>query len=465
MRKILKFINSSSLRGENGVTIILVTILMVVFLGIAALAVDLSHLYVVKNELQNAADAGALAGARFLYDDYGLAVNPGANQIAYNTATANKALALTGALAVDVNWTGGNIGDVQRGHWSFGLGGLDRGFYPNDATDAVSLWGVTTVELDENLNFINAVKVVAKREATPAASFFARIFGYDNFHLSADAVAYLGFAGTLEPGEVDAPIAICSQSLTGNTSADDCESGYDCNIGYMLSDGQDKNTAAWTNFSVADTCNDVDTADTGDIRSLLDPNPSNQNQCANANPETITLGDPMGATNGVVDAVINHPVDNNLIQCWKNAYYDSDGDNIKDSPIDTDGDDWPDMPWNLTLPTVNCPNLQVSNCMNVCGAVNVNVVWILEKENKIDDDAPYKMADWASADPDGITRWNSFVQHFNLKTPNGDLATYENDGFKKKSIYFLPDCTPHELKGHTGGHNYGVLAKIPVLVK
>jgi Flp pilus assembly protein TadG len=451
MKKTL--ICTARLRDQRGVTIILVAILMFVFLGIAALAIDLSSLYVTRNELQNAADAGALAGARFLYDEYGISVNEGANQIAYNVATSNNAISIAGVIPVDVNWSPGqnedsNV-DVQRGHWFFAT----RTFTANDSLAAVSLWGVTTAELDADPDFINAVRVVARRDATPVASFFARVFGHDSFQLSAEAVAYIGFAGTLEPGDVDAPIAICSQSLTGDTAAEDCEPGYDCNIGYMLSDGQDKNTAAWTNYS--QPCH---TANTTELRDLL--------TCEDSNPSQIELGSSMGATNGVVDAVINHPNGNSLVNCWKQAKYDSTGDGIKDAPIDTDNDGWPDLPWNLTLPVVNCPNLQVTNCMDTCGAVNVNIVWILEKENKIDDDAPYKMDNWnMESEPDGITRWNSFVTHFNLKNPNGMLATYENDGFKKKSIYFLPDCTPHELKGNTGGHNYGVLAKIPVLVK
>ena len=49
---------------EQGVTAVIVTILLIVFLGVAALAIDIGHLYVVRNELQNAADAGALAGAK-----------------------------------------------------------------------------------------------------------------------------------------------------------------------------------------------------------------------------------------------------------------------------------------------------------------------------------------------------------------------------------------------------------------
>ena len=31
-------------------------------------------------------------------------------------------------------------------------------------------------------------------------------------------------------------------------------------------------------------------------------------------------------------------------------------------------------------------------------------------------------------------------------------------------MYYLPDCTPHEPTGTTGGENFGILAKIPVLV-
>jgi hypothetical protein len=111
-----------------------------------------------------------------------------------------------------------------------------------------------------------------------------------------------------------------------------------------------------------------------------------------------------------------------------------------------------------------------------CGAVNVNIVWILEKDNKINEDAPRKMFNpltgnlWENNSEDGGVRWNSFVDEFNLKDPDGQPAYYtedpdDKDGYKKKSIYFMPDCTPHELKGLTGGHNYGVLARIPVLVK
>ena len=159
----------------------------------------------MRNELQNASDAGALAGARVLYNEDGTEVNEGANATAYDAAVAN----MSEKTSVDVHWSGGNSGDIERGHWCFAT----RTFTPNDSTVPVDLWNVTPEELDANVDFINAVRVRARRQDTPAASFFGRIFGYNNFILSAESVAYIGFAGTLTPAEVDQPIAICIQAI------------------------------------------------------------------------------------------------------------------------------------------------------------------------------------------------------------------------------------------------------------
>ena len=67
----------------------------------------------------------------------------------------------------------------------------------------------------------------------------------------------------------------------------------------------------------------------------------------------------------------------------------------------------------------------------------------------------------------GKVRWASFIRHFNLKnviiTEDGDEVA-KPAPFATKSIYFLPDCSGHELAGRTGGENFGIVAKIPVLV-
>jgi Flp pilus assembly protein TadG len=129
----LKNIRSlSALRNERGVTLIFVALILIVLLGIAALALDIGHLFVTKNELQNAADAGALAGARNLYNDDGTAVNSGCNAIAAQAAQEN--LSEKEAVEVTINM---NIGDVQRGHWIFAT----REFKENPSL-ALSLFGV-----------------------------------------------------------------------------------------------------------------------------------------------------------------------------------------------------------------------------------------------------------------------------------------------------------------------------------
>ncbi len=148
-------------------------------------------------------------------------------------------------------------------------------------------------ELDGDLNFINAVRVVARRQATPAASFFARIFGYPNFELSMEAVAYIGFAGSLRPEDVDQPIAICRQSIED-------EDGYTCATGRMIDSGggTTSNTAAWSNFS-QDPCQ---TASVPSVRPLV---------CSDGNPDPLVFGEGMGTVGGMQDTVYNQ-----LRDCW-----------------------------------------------------------------------------------------------------------------------------------------------------
>ena len=269
----------SKIRDERGVTAIMVAIMLVPFIALAALAIDVGHLYLVRNELQNAADAGALAGARFLYNENGTEVNTNANQIAYDAALDNK----SEKVAVDVQWEGGNSGDVERGHWRFS----DRTFSANDSTVAVSL-DRTFQELDDDPLFINAVRVRARRQATPVTSFFARIFGYERFFMAAEAVAYIGFAGTLNPHEAEQPIAICKQAIL-----EESEGKFTCGVGRMINSGSNagSQTGGWTNFSQP-----CETASSSSVRPLVS---------GSGNPNAVDYGQPMGTTGGEVQSAFN----------------------------------------------------------------------------------------------------------------------------------------------------------------
>lgn len=437
---------STGLKNQRGVTLILVAVMMFAFIGIAALAIDLGNLHVVRNELQNAADAGALAGARFLYNENGTLVNVGANQVAFDAATANRALSLAGAVPVDVNWESGQNADanvdVQRGHWSFAT----RTFTANDSLLPVDLHNRSTEDLDADLNFINAVRVVARREATPAASFFARIFGHADFQLAAEAVAYIGFAGSLRPEDVDQPIAICKQSIV------DADGNYTCSTGRMIDSGggATHNSGAWTNFTQP-----CQTASASSVRPLV---------CGDGNETVLDFGDGMGTTGGMQDNVYR-----DLRDCWLAA------------PLSQDWRGYPVELYSLTLPVIDCPGNNPGPCSELVGAVTLDIVWI--KQSGTDPqwrDIPMQMAGWECSTwvdlgrPQDINAldsterqqcWQDFTSHFALRTANGTSVGDLSASDIQKTIFFLPSCEPHEPRGTTGGENFGVLASIPVLVR
>jgi hypothetical protein len=488
-------------RNQNGGVIVLVAVSMVVLLGFAALAVDVSHLVVARNELQNAADAGALAGAQVLYNDNGTVINTGANQDGYNAARANN----SDQVPVDVNWTSGNVGDVQRGHWSFGLPGSlsPRGFYPSDSDTVLALPGLSDAELDGYDGrggrpvFINAVRVVARRQTsgTPIVSFFARILGYENFELSAEAVAYRGFSGTLLPGDLDFPIAICEDSLSNG----------DCTIGRMINSGQNAashGTGGWTDMNQDDACSGG--TSTPKVRNLIGCD-------GDVNDFMLTGGESLATIGGQVQSAFNDLLerfrdpDPPHANCATNPVFDAAGNEIGRALIDFDGPDGipdgiPDVPWEMTLPRISCPDNNVGPCETLTGAITIKVVWILgneegwvdhdpdpdepKNEQTVDTDGdgipdtnmltpnyivPDHMGNWPTpgelaAIPDFYTnakaRWASFLDHFQFKNLDGSPAPFD-----QKSIYFHPVCKQRDLAGVSGGQNYGVLARIPVLVE
>jgi len=444
------------LKREEGAVLVLVAILCVVLLGFAALAVDIGYLYVIRNELQNGADAGALAGAGALYLDDGSAVNPDANQVAYVMATANESQ----SEPVEVQWSGGNSGDVERGHWTLST----RTFTPNPSLDATQLWGRTAAELDADLNFINAVRVRARREATPATAFFSTIFGRESFALAADAVAYLGYAGPRDASEFDAPIAICSYSILGANGVFE-----GCNVGRMINSGSDpgtSNTAGWTDFN-QDPDSVCSGTNSNDLRPLVG--------CTSGTiPSMPISGDlPVATTGGA-----NQVVYDDLRDCWL-PYRDS-------AEV-----------WEMLLPVIDCEGRNVGNCPVLIGAVKVEMLWMTEAGTAKPEDAPYAMEGWEWATQaalpfdgvsgqsgcadlaaqigsptdsgsdwgpgtyvEGMARWECFVRYFELQNSDDQDAP-----LAKKSIYFRPSCDYSRQAGGPGGVNFGVMASSPVLVR
>jgi Flp pilus assembly protein TadG len=406
----VKKIKYSRLKNERGVTLVFVALLLIVLLSVGALVVDLGLIYVARNQLQNAADAGALAGARVLYLNDGTAVNPGANQTAVDAAVANDPDNIPEGSVV-----------ALRGHWSFST----RKFTANEEnTDPPTLWGLTDVQLDTDLEFINAVQVTTSRKGEHrVAALLSRLLGFTGFEPEAVAVAYIGFAGQLEPLGVDMPIAICAQAL-GDP--------YNCTVGRLINSGGNlasSESGGWTDFG--QPC--AGAANKPTINTAVNTGCSG----GGANQHLIQLGQGITMNNGQVQSSFT-----NLRNCW----------------VATTNQQ---RSWKLTLPVIDCgESIQISTCSKVVGAVEVEVVWITE-EGTGQVTAPYSMNEWtAVAGATQSERWTSFVNHFQLKNLNGAAAPLD-----MKTIYFKPECSPHTPVGVSGGENFGILAKIPVLVQ
>jgi len=514
------------LQDQQGAILVLVAILFsFVFIALLAFAIDIGHIVVVRNELQNAADAGALAGAMNLYYDKDMVyadpslsedligtVNPNANQIASDTAMANK----SDKIAVEVYNPETNSDDVQRGHWNTET----RTFTPSDSLENVSLVLNTTEELnamdgsDGNPPFINAVKVRTWRgnpnadiAATPIAAFFAQIFGIDSFTSSADAIAWLGYASYIAKGDVDLPLALCVDSIE-----EDGTPNVDCTIGRRINSGNNEessNTGGWTSFEQdGDKCISANKTTVASAFKCVDPNdPNNSNNYENP---YIEFGHPMAAIGGQTS-----PVYADIIDCWKTMHGSQmwpvvvplvicEGKNVGTCPVvvgvaevdivfmsganegsakpDTapfsmskDDDDCDDCDWNYTDSLCQPYNAQVNKSMDVAVANLMDYTFqdpntgelipiITIYDDGDGDGIPDLVTDtrWQgeSTYTAGMARWDCFTDHFNLKNADDNYAPLD-----PSSIYFKPGCFPKDLAGGTGGTNFGILAKRPVLVE
>jgi hypothetical protein len=157
-----------------------------------------------------------------------------------------------------------------------------------------------------------------------------------------------------------------------------------------------------------------------------------------------------------------------IYDCWR-----SQSDRLPDG--NPDGE--PDTPWSVTLPIIQCDDSNPGPCNQVIGTVGMDILWIVRSvnRNRIDDVAPRTMGPaggfsaWADNSEDGTARWNSFVTHYQIMSgPGGDIAVWEDppgdNGYRASTIYFSPSCSPQVPAGGSGGANFGIRARIPVLV-
>lgn len=187
-------------RNQAGVSAVIVAIVLTMLIGFTALAVDVGYWYVTKNELQNVADAAALAGAGYLgsiykglsYDEQQTHMFTRANIMAVVQEVAGKNQAAKMNIAI-------LDADVTIGIW--------------DGTNPLPPMAAPLVGPD-------AVRVIARRDTIangPILTFFARIFNINAVDVSADATAALTGPAIVEEGELKVPF-----SLSKNNFPNDC---------------------------------------------------------------------------------------------------------------------------------------------------------------------------------------------------------------------------------------------------
>lgn len=242
------------LRRQKGAVAIMVAFVMMLLLLFGALALDSFHMVVVRNELQNDADAAALAGAGALWTgtplpNFSLAQDRGDSAIGLNRSLQATLVS----------------GTVESGYWSAASGFQTLPMTPTAAdTPAVR----ARVSREEGVN------------GGPVQLFLGGVVGVDSMPVAATAVAMTGPPGMIYPGGLFPMVMTkCLFDSYWNTATgkpvNDPVTGlpYIFRIGSVYHYGP-CSSGQWTSFLLDD--NNVPV-----IRELVDA----------GNPEAIEIGD------------------------------------------------------------------------------------------------------------------------------------------------------------------------------
>jgi hypothetical protein len=202
-------------------------------------------------------------------------------------------------------------------------------------------------------------------------------------------------------GAFDLPMVICSDSIQADAE-------YYCNIGRVFDKNND--TARWTDFRTEnDGSCPKGRVKANDVIGLISCDGS-------IDPGPISFGNSFATSTAIPKSVLNEVRD-----CF--FAYD------------------PPRVINVTLPVIGCNEKEI--CGAMIGAINMNIVWI-SGAGTGKSEAPVEVlksdgleTEWYGGDiVDEAERWQSFVNHFNLKDLDGSDAK-----ISKKAIYFkLEKC-------------------------
>lgn len=288
----------ASMSNQRGLALVYLALLLVVLCGFLGLAVDLGYMYLAKGQLQNAADAAALAGASRLPSE--AEVRTTAREFAANNDAAKS--------SVTISDDGGNVlspdNDITVGNWNPTLNPPYLAGASRAPTNAVQVRARRTSSSDPGGQSIDG----------PVGLFFARVLDRSQMGVSASAIAQR------------APKAgfyfVIGKLVCDNTS-----------FPYSLSPGS--GNMAWTSL----LNNSTNTSDTTD--NYICP--------ADKLPDVEVCGQSIYTTNGTA---------NSVFQAVEVDFYDPDYDRVNK----TFAGDGSVSSWTMIVPvsTVDDPSTQPS---------------------------------------------------------------------------------------------------------
>jgi Flp pilus assembly protein TadG len=186
--------------SNRGATIVIVALALVVLIGIIALAVDIGYMYATRNELQNVADAAALAGAGYLGSVYA--------SVTYSYQQSYSFARMDVFDAAD---------QVAKKNMA---AGVNIAILDNAQDFIIGKWTGTSV--NPTLSGPDAVQVTVRRDATSntlVPLFFARVLGIYEKPVSAVATAALTGPAEVAEGKLKTPFGL-SQNVFPNNCSD-----------------------------------------------------------------------------------------------------------------------------------------------------------------------------------------------------------------------------------------------------
>ena len=187
--------------------LITVTLLLVTLVGFAALAFDVGHIMIVRNELQNGADASALAGANCLNKRTALS---GTDCEAALSPTVNWATASTKATnSIRLNKSDNTVlidGTVTTGYWNVNGGTTMQPTSLSPLGPCTVAGGVMTTPCDRPAVMVTLSRASGSNGG-PVGTLIASMFGGAAVPISARSVAVISSPSNVLPNNL-LPVAI-----------------------------------------------------------------------------------------------------------------------------------------------------------------------------------------------------------------------------------------------------------------